>query len=79
MLKGNLLTFFRLLGKKFEPKTEKVLRERRRMHKEGLYELYCSSNIIRVIKSRRTRWTGHVARMADMKAGCKVSVEEPER
>jgi hypothetical protein len=35
----------------------------RRPHYEDLYYLYCSPNIIRVIKSRRIRWVGHVARM----------------
>jgi hypothetical protein len=35
----------------------------RRLHNEELYDLYSSPNIIRVIKSRRMRWTGHVARM----------------
>ena len=54
-----------MLGKVFGPKRDKVTREWRRLHKEGLYELYCSPNIIWVIRSRRARWTGHVARMGD--------------
>jgi len=54
-----------VLGKVFGPKRDKVTREWRRLHKEGLYELYCSPNIIWVIRSRRARWTGHVARMGD--------------
>ena len=38
--------------------------ERRRFHNEELHSLYCSSNIVRVIKSR-SRWRGHVARMEE--------------
>jgi len=37
----------------------------RRLHNEELYELYASSNIIRVFKSIRVWWAGHVARMED--------------
>jgi hypothetical protein len=43
------------------PKRDKVTVERRRLHDEELYALYCLPNIIRVIKSRRLRWAGHVA------------------
>jgi hypothetical protein len=37
--------------------------EWRKLHSEGLNNLYCSPNIVRVIKSRRMRWAGHVVRM----------------
>ena len=40
-----------------------VTREWRRLHNEALYDLFSSSNIIFVIKLKRMRWTGHVARM----------------
>jgi hypothetical protein len=43
-----------------------------------LHNLYSSPNIIRQIKSRRKRWTGHVARMGQEKKGYKVSVGKPE-
>ena len=36
-----------------------------KLHNEGLNDLYCSPNIVRVIKSRRTRWAVHVARMEE--------------
>ena len=47
----------------FGPKWVKVKSEWRKLHNEELNNLYSSSNILRVIKSRRMRWAGHVARM----------------
>jgi hypothetical protein len=47
----------------FGPKKEEVARGRRRLHNEELHNLYASLDIIRVIKSRRMRWVGQVARM----------------
>jgi hypothetical protein len=46
----------------FDPKRNKVTGEWRKIHHEELNELYPSPNIVRVIKSRRMRWAGHVAR-----------------
>ena len=43
---------------------------------EELNDLYCSPNIVRVIKSRRMRWAGHVARMAEGRGVYKVLVGE---
>ena len=40
--------------------------------------LYCTPNIIRVIKSRRIRWAGHVARMGETRSAYSVLVEKPE-
>jgi hypothetical protein len=51
----------RVLGRICEPRKDKVTGEWRKLHNEELYELYCSPNIVRAIKSRR-RWAGHVAR-----------------
>jgi len=53
----------RVLRKIFGPKRDEVRGERRKLHYEELSDLYCSPNIVRVIKSRRMRWDGHVARM----------------
>jgi hypothetical protein len=53
----------RVLRRIFGPKRDEVTGEWRRLHNKELYALYSSTNIIRVIKSRRMRWAGHVARM----------------
>jgi len=47
----------------FGRRRHKETEEWRRLHNEELNELYCSPNIVRVIKSRRMRWAGHVVRM----------------
>ena len=53
----------RVLRRIFEPNRDEVKRECRNLHNEELSDLYSSPNIVRVIKSRRLRWVGHVARM----------------
>ena len=50
-----------VLRRIFEPKRDEVTAEWRKLHNEGLNDLYCSPNIVRVIKSERMRWAGHVA------------------
>jgi hypothetical protein len=52
-----------VLRRIFGHKRDEVTGEWRRLHNKELYPLYSSPNIIRVIKSRRLRWAGHVARM----------------
>jgi hypothetical protein len=47
----------------FSPKKDEVTGDWRKMHNEELDNLYSSPNIITMIKSRRMRWAGHVARM----------------
>ena len=47
----------------FRPKRDEVTRDWRKLHNEELNDLYSSPNIIRVIKSSRMRWAGHVAHM----------------
>jgi len=44
-------------------KRDEVTREWRKLHNEELNDLYCSLSIVRMIKSRRMRWAGHVAHM----------------
>jgi len=58
-----------VLRRIFGPRRDEVTGERRRLHNEELDELYCSPNIVRVIKSRRMRWADHVARMGE-ESGC---------
>jgi hypothetical protein len=53
----------RVLRRIFGPKRDEVTEDWRRLRNEELNGLYSSPHIIRVIKSRRMRWTGHVARM----------------
>ena len=52
--------------------------EWRRLHNAELHALYSSPNVFRVIKSRRMRWTGHVARMGDRKGTFEVLVGRPQ-
>jgi hypothetical protein len=51
----------------------------RKLHNEELHNLYSSSNIIRIMKSRRMRWAGHVARMGEKRTTYKSSVRTPGR
>jgi hypothetical protein len=53
----------RVLRKIFGPRRDEVTGGWRELHNEELHNLYSSPTIIRVIKSRRMRWAGHVARM----------------
>jgi hypothetical protein len=53
----------RVLRRIFGPKRNEVTGEWRNLHHEGIHDLYYSPNIVRVIKSRRMRWAGHVTRM----------------
>ena len=49
-----------------------------KLHNEGLNDLYCSPNIVRVIKSRRMRWAGHGVRMEEGRGVHKVLVGKPD-
>jgi hypothetical protein len=53
----------RVLRGIFGPKRDEVIGGWRKLHNEELHNLYCSPSIIRIIKSRRMRWAGHIARM----------------
>jgi hypothetical protein len=69
----------RMLGRIFGPKRDEVTGEWRKLHNEELNDLYCSPNVVRVIKSRRMRWAGHVARMWKRRGVYRVLVGNPER
>ena len=58
-----------VLRRIFGPRRDEVTGVWRRLHNEELNDLYSSPNIVRVIKSRRMRWAGHVACMGEEK-GC---------
>jgi hypothetical protein len=62
----------------FWPKRDEATGECRRLHNEELNDLYSSSNIIRVIKSRRQKWAGHVARMGERRGADRILVGRPE-
>jgi len=68
----------RVLRRVFGPKRDVVTGEWRKLHKEELYDLECSPNIVRVIKSRKMRWAGHVARMGERRGVYRVLVGKSE-
>jgi hypothetical protein len=68
----------RLLRRIFGPKRDEVTGEWRILYNEELYAMKSSPNMIRVIKSRRLRWAGHVARMGERRRAYRALVGEPE-
>ena len=67
-----------VLRRIFGPRRDEVMGEWRRVHSEEPNDLYSSPNIVRVIKSRRMRWAGHVARMGEERGLYRVLVGKPE-
>jgi hypothetical protein len=61
----------------FGPKSNEVTGGRRKLYNEEMHNLY-SSNIIRVVKSWRMRWVGHVARKGEIRNAFIILVAEPE-
>jgi hypothetical protein len=68
----------RVLRKIFGPKRDEVTGEWRKLHNEELRDLYSSPSIIRIVKSRRMRWVGYVARMGEKRKAYRLLVEKPE-
>jgi hypothetical protein len=68
----------RVLRRVFGPKRNEVTGERRKLHNEELNDLYSLPNIVRVVKSRRMRWAGHVARVGEDGVVHRVLVGKPE-
>jgi hypothetical protein len=68
----------RVLRRIFGPKRDEVTGEWRKLHKEKLHDLYSSPSIIRLIKTRRMRWAGHVAQMGEKMNAYRFSVGKPE-
>jgi hypothetical protein len=67
-----------VLRRIFGPKRDEVMGEWRRLHNEELHDLYSSPSIIRIIKSRRMRWAGHVAPMGEKRTACRLLVGKLE-
>ena len=66
----------RVLRRVFGPKRDEVTGEWRKLHNEELIDMYSLPNIVRVVKSRRMRWAGHVARMGQGRGVYRVLVGE---
>jgi hypothetical protein len=67
-----------VLRRILEPKRDEVTGEWRKLHNKEFHDLYSSPSIIRIIKSRRMRWAGHVAQMREKKNTYRLSVGKPE-
>jgi hypothetical protein len=67
-----------VLKRIFRPKRDEVTGEWRRLHNEELHHLYSSPTLARVIKSRRMRWTVHVAQIGEGSDMNRVLVGKPE-
>jgi hypothetical protein len=67
-----------VLRRIFGPKRDRVTGEWRKLHNQELHDLYSSPIIVRVMKSRRMRWAGHVARIGERRDIYRVSVGKPE-
>jgi hypothetical protein len=64
----------RVLRRFFGPMRDEVTGEWRKLHNEELHDVYSSPSIIRIIKARRMRWAGHVARMGKKRNTFKLLV-----
>jgi hypothetical protein len=78
---GHRLRVFenRVLRRIFQPKTDEIIGNWRKLYNGELHNLYPSPNIFRMIKLRRMRLTCHVQRMGEKRNACKVLAREPER
>ena len=68
----------RVLRRIFGPMRDEVTGVWRKLHNEELNDLYSSPNIVRVIKSRRMKWVGHIARIGERRRLYRVLVGRPE-
>jgi hypothetical protein len=68
----------RVLRSIFGPKRDEVTGDRRKLHNGELHNLYSSPNIISMMKSRKMRWAGLVARMGAKRNAYKILVGKPE-
>jgi hypothetical protein len=68
----------RVLRRLFGPKRDEATGEWRKLHNEELNDLYSLPNIVRVVKSRRMGWAGHVASVGEERGANRVLVGKPE-
>ena len=68
----------RALRRIFGPNRDEVTGKWIKLHNEELNDMYCSPNFVRLIKSRRIRWAGHVARMGEKRGVYRVLMAKPE-
>jgi hypothetical protein len=68
----------KVLRRIFGPKKDEVMGEWRKLHNEELRDLYSSPSIIRIIKSRRMGWRGHVVRIGEKRNAYRLLVGKPE-
>jgi hypothetical protein len=68
----------RVLRRIFGPKRDEVTGGWRKLDDEELHGLYCSPSSVKVVKARRMRWAGHVARMGEVRGAYNILVVMPE-
>jgi hypothetical protein len=68
-----------VLRRIFRVKRDEIISVWRKLHNKELHNLYSSSNVIRIIKSRKMKWAGNVARIREKKNSYKIFVRKPER
>jgi hypothetical protein len=68
----------RVLRRIFGPKRDEVTGESRSLHNQELNGLHSSPNVIRVIKSRRMRWAGHVTHVGEKREAYRILMGRPE-
>jgi hypothetical protein len=68
----------RVLSRIFRLRRDDVTGDWRKLHNEELHNLYSSPNLIRIIKSRRMRWAGHVRRMGETRNAYRILVGKPD-
>jgi hypothetical protein len=69
---------YTVLRKMFGSMRDEVTGETRRLHNEEFHNLYCSPNIIRLIKSRRIKWAGHIACMKNRRGAYRIWMGKPD-
>jgi hypothetical protein len=69
---------YRVLRRTFRPKRDEVTGEWRKLHNEEFRDFYSFPRIIRIIKSRRMRWAGNVARIGEKRNAYRLLVGTPE-